>query len=92
MTNAKPSKHERLEHKGREYLLNKDEAGHWQITDAAGTHYGWLDMITRDGSDHDPVFNGYLEGHEHFAHFGSDWRGITGSLINDYQGEHRFAH
>ncbi len=91
MPYAKPGKHEKLEHRGREFTLDKDESGHWQITDAAGTHYGWIEVITRHGADHDPVYNGYLVGHETFSHFGSDWRGITGSLVNDFEGEHRFA-
>lgn len=88
MSNNKPGKHEKLEHKGREFALERTESGRWQITDASGAVYGSVEMITRHGADDDPVYNGYLVGHDEYAHFGSDWLGIARLLINEFDSEH----
>lgn len=88
MSNSKPGKHEKLEHKGREFTLEKVDPQHWQITDEAGTVYGSVAMLTKHGSDDDPVFNGYLVGHEDYTHFGSDWLGISRLLINEFDRQH----
>lgn len=88
MSFTKPHKHERLEHKGRMFTLERDHGNRWQITDDAGVVYGSVVMLTDDGADHDPVYNGYLAGQDDFLHFGSDWDGIARSVINDYDAEH----
>ncbi len=88
MSNNKPGKHEKVEHRGREFTVEKIDAQRWQITDAAGAVYGSVEMIRRHGSDDDPVFNGFLAGHEEYSHFGSDWLGIVRLLINEFDGEH----
>ncbi|PPL19934.1 hypothetical protein [Microterricola pindariensis] len=88
MSKDKPQKHQALEHKGREYTVQKTESGHWQITDDAGVLYGSIEMISRHGADDDPVYNGYEPGQTHFSHFGSDWIGIARTLINEFEAAH----